>query len=545
MTRDGGELYNAAMVNKERVKKTAAGTVVGSGEKFSGKNPPVPADEILPEDRVRLPPVFGVRPGVYLAALYFVCIFIVIFFLLIYPGLSNPGSLGVFNSEPSGAAVRVDGIYRGTTPCEVFIPQGERLVEFVLPGFNPVTVETRIPGRIFASVFVPRRTPVTGVLEALRPLEPLILGAADFAAWSFGGEPTVAYQIPLSLSEGAYRGGPGAADPGVKEAMNGILDAALRFTSTRGALRDFLRARFLIDNGGLSPSPVTALNSGRAMLARLSETPGAAAAFADYLPPEMAALVKGSAWYARAVSTGTERNVPETAGDSQSPSSGSPRNLDVGGLAFREIAGGAFAAGATVPSGISAGGFRIAAGTVPPSVWETFLAANPRWDIQNATALIEEGLVTGDYLAPFTGGPPDAGVSSVSWYAAEAFCEWLTILLPPELASSHEVRLPVEAEWEYAVTVSEEIRDTTGSLWEWCKDPYAPLDFFCVTEEAAAAVGSPERSLRGGSWINQSGSQENPGSRRTGLRGSLPPDFCSPFVSFRPVIALKKGGTHE
>jgi hypothetical protein len=527
------------MVNKKKTKKT----IPGSGEKSDGKKTPILTDEILPEDRVRLPPVFGVRPGVYLAALYSVFIFIVIFFLLIYPGLSNPGSLGVFTSEPSGAAVRVDGIYRGSTPCEVFISQGERSVEFVLPGFNPVTVETRIPGRVFASFFVPLRTPVMGILEPLRPLEPLVLGAADFAAWSLAGEPTVAYQIPLSLSEGAYRGGPGAADPGVKEAMNGILDAALRFASTRAALRDFLRARFLIDNGGLSPSPVTVLNSGRAMLARLSKTPGAPAALADYLPPETAALVKGSAWYAKAVSAGTERDGPETAGNSRS--TGSPRSLEVGRLVFREIAEGAFIAGETVPPGISAGGFMAAVEAVPPSVWETFLSANPRWGIQNTAALREEGLVTGDYLLPFTGGPHDTGVSSISWYAAEAFCEWLTTLLPPELASSYEVRLPTGAEWEYAVTVSEEIRDTTGSLWEWCKDPYAPLDFFPATEEAIAAVGSPERSVRGGSWINQPGSLENAGSRRPGPRGSLPPGFCSPFVSFRPVIALKKGAADE
>ncbi|MDR2742632.1 MAG: SUMF1/EgtB/PvdO family nonheme iron enzyme [Treponema sp.] len=513
------------MINKKKAKQAATGGREWSGDKGQPQTAP---DEVLPEDRVVLPPVLGVRPGVYLAAFYFLIIFAVFFFTLIYPGLSKPGSAAVLHSEPEGAAVRIDGIYRGTTPCEIFVPKGKRVFEFVLPGFAPAVVESEIPGRVFASVLAPRRVLITGTLEAGDPLEPLVLGAADFADWSLAGEPTAAYQIPLSLSEGAYRAGPAAADPPVREAMGGVLDAALRFAVTRAALRDFLRAKFLLDNGGISPSPVSALASARELISRLSAAPEYAAVLAASLPPDAAAAVKDSAWYSGPSLLPAEEKTAVISGAG---------NLEIGGIAFKEIAGGGFVTGGTFPRRVSVEDFRIAAAAVSPSSWEAFLAANPRWNFQNAAALREQGLVTEDYLMPFTGGPPDAGVSSVSWYAAEAYCEWLTTLLPPAL-SSYEVRLPTETEWEYAAAGGA-IRDAGKSLWEWCKDSYAPLDFFSVPEEAAARMGSPERSLRGGSWINQ------PGSVNITTRASLPPQFCSPFVSFRPLISLKQGAENE
>jgi formylglycine-generating enzyme required for sulfatase activity len=72
-----------------------------------------------------------------------------------------------------------------------------------------------------------------------------------------------------------------------------------------------------------------------------------------------------------------------------------------------------------------------------------------------------------------------------------------------------------------------------GGLWEWCSDPYVPLNFLSADPEMIEKIASPERSLRGGSWVN------NPGLITAETRASLSPDNSSAFVSFRPVIARK------
>jgi hypothetical protein len=315
--------------------------------------------------------------------------------------------------------------------------------------------------------------------------------------------------------------------------MTELLKGAARFASTRAALRDLLRARFLIDNGGLSPSPLTLLHSVSEVLAYLAEVPGAAAWLADLLPPEAASLAAGSSWYTKSV-----ESVPLPAA---LPDSAPGNGISLGSLAFREIPGGKLIQGAPFPHPRPIEGFLIAETEVSAEAWELFLADNPEWRAENTGTLREKGLVNDEYLGePLYPPYPNPGVSGISWHAAKAYCAWLTGLLPESLAS-WEPRLPTEAEWEYAAKLAAPgdggsaggpvLKNMLGGLWEWCEEPFAPLSFFPAGDEAVRIVSSPERPLRGGSWINP------PESVGVETRASLPPSSCSPFVSFRPVIA--------
>jgi hypothetical protein len=318
--------------------------------------------------------------------------------------------------------------------------------------------------------------------------------------------------------------------------MDGLLEAALRFTVTKAALRDFSRAEMLAGNGGLAPSPVTLLRSARTMLSRASKTPGAARWLADLLPQEAAEILRSSSWYQK------NSAVPplppfSPAREGEFPGlPGLPAVFDLGGLRFQGLPGGSFIMGGGFPYPAQVEGFWIAAGEVSPESWGAFLGANPQWKPENAGSLAEQGLAGEDYLGDVPFAPP-GGVSGVSWYAAEAYCRWLTGLLPLDMAD-YEARLPLETEWEYAAKHAGSwglsLEGLLGSRWEWCGDPYAPLGFFSAREEYIRIVSSPERSLRGGAWINPAGSVG------VETRASLPPSACSAFVSFRPVIALRK-----
>ena len=462
------------------------------------------------DDQVRLKPVMGIRPGVWLTVLYSIILLGVLFFLLAFPGLINPGAALLIKTEPAGAAIRVDGVYMGTSGSadKIFVSKGTHTLEAVLPGFETASAVYEIPGRIFGSLFFPLRCPVEFTLETGDPAAAFAGAIADFAAWSFGGEPTAVWQIPLSLSEGAYRTGP-ENDPAVEE----LLQAASRFTVTRAALRDLVRAKIFLDSGGLSPSPAGLTDSISDILLFLSENPGSAEWLSGLLPPESAAVVRASNWYKSEFSAETHI-LPGS--DTGVPAAG---RFELAGLFFTGIpagtlvSGGFISSSAPFPHSADIKNFMISENPVPRTLFETFLNENPLWREEQSdlypAEIYERVEITG-----------------ISWFAAEAFCQWLTKRLPASMAAM-EVRLPTEAEWEYAAkTGIVNMGNSARAGWEWCADPFVPLPFIKVSNKAAQTAGSPERSLRG---------RPSPASAET--RASLPPDFSSPFVTFRPVIA--------
>jgi uncharacterized protein (TIGR02996 family) len=126
----------------------------------------------------------------------------------------------------------------------------------------------------------------------------------------------------------------------------------------------------------------------------------------------------------------------------------------------------------------------------------------------------------------------DLPVETVSWDDCQQFCRQLG-----ERAGK-SLRLPTEAEWEYACRagtstsffVGEVLRgeqanfggsvgkttavgsfppnawglfDMHGNVWEWCADWYAPFGKEEVQDPAGPATGTA-RVLRGGSWNDQS-----------------------------------------
>jgi hypothetical protein len=233
----------------------------------------------------------------------------------------------------------------------------------------------------------------------------------------------------------------------------------------------------------------------------LSENPGSAAWLASLLPPESAALLKASAWY----KTAGEAAAP--AADFSPPESANklPAVFQLAGLTFNRNEG-----------------VLVCSSQIPVSVFMRFIEEKPEWKAEQRDRLVEAGLAGSAYLAEVS-APGDA-ITRISWFAAQAFCEWLTAQLPASMRG-YKVSLPHEALWQQASTSFNE-----SSLWEWCADPYIPLPFIKASDEKAALVGSPERVIR---------SRISPNARAAGKtegRASLPPDFCPPVVTFRPVI---------
>jgi formylglycine-generating enzyme required for sulfatase activity len=155
-------------------------------------------------------------------------------------------------------------------------------------------------------------------------------------------------------------------------------------------------------------------------------------------------------------------------------------------------------------------------------------------------------------------------VENVSWDDAAEFCKKLS------QATGKTVRLPTEAQWEYACRAGSKTRfsygddpdyanlgdyawynanseskthpvgqkkpnawglyDVHGNVWQWCSDWYA--DSYANannTNPEGPGTGS-NRVLRGGSW------DYTPQRCRSALRYWFAPDFRSTLFGFRVVV---------
>jgi len=183
---------------------------------------------------------------------------------------------------------------------------------------------------------------------------------------------------------------------------------------------------------------------------------------------------------------------------------------------------------------------------------------------------------------------PSRPVVNISWYQATAYCAWLTDRLigfiqaqdAAQLLPGQAVRLPTEAEWEYAARgesgrrypwgeetpdaqrvncdltkvghltsvgifpgdcTPDGVLDLAGNVWEWCLDAYRE-DFYAecrgqgtLPDPLAQGDGEVSRVLRGGAF--PFGASDLRASNRHGLG----PETRYRHVGFRCVLALPRG----
>ncbi len=136
--------------------------------------------------------------------------------------------------------------------------------------------------------------------------------------------------------------------------------------------------------------------------------------------------------------------------------------------------------------------FTIARRPVTNATWLTFAEGGGyvrrEWWSDEGWAWKEEYDITHHHPG-VAAAPPEAPVSHVSCFEADAFASW------------SGARLPTEHEWEKAST-SEQL-DVAGHVWEWTSSTFAGYPGFVpypYREYSEVFFGPEYRVLRGGSW---------------------------------------------
>lgn len=161
---------------------------------------------------------------------------------------------------------------------------------------------------------------------------------------------------------------------------------------------------------------------------------------------------------------------------------------------------------------------------------------------------------------------PNRPVEMVNWTDAQEFCEAFGKL------TDRAIRLPTEAEWEYACRAGSSseywngngeaalkkvgwyggekgpskgqtqpvgkldknpwgLFDVHGNVWEWCEDGYTNYPSEDQTDPIEQSNAS-SRVLRGGSWFN------DPGNCRAAYRTGIAPTDRSNYCGFRVCFRL-------
>lgn len=438
----------------------------------------------------------GMKPGQYLFYLYSAILLAVLFFILVFPGLRNSGSVVSFDSAPEETSVWMDGQYVGATPCSSFIPEGKHKFVFRKEGYRDRTEEKEIGGRIFASLIFPAKDKIETNLEPDNPDKILEKGFLEFSEWGLINSFSGSYQ-PEPVLEMAARSVP--AELRGSEKVQAFIKDSIRNVYSSALLEDYINA-YRIINGSTEGIPITEAHLGQCRY-------------------------KGT----ESISPKADLPLAETRENRTG-------DMNVLGMTLTEVPGGTYILGnkaksiptESAPALYTKKTERVyISEQVTVAQFRAFTEAGNKWSRENIRNLMAEKLVTDMYLKPNQDLSKDENpVTYISWHAAEAYCAWLTEQLPVQLKEKYMFRLPTEYEWE-AWARSSEGRQT---VWDWCGNWYFPADTFY---EGTAPFDGAERAVRGGSWMNDKGTVS------VWSRGCQPPDWCTPVLGFRVVLAGK------
>ena len=538
-------------------------------------------NEDIEKASVKLKPIFGIKPGMYLTIIYSIIVLLVLFFIFIVPGLRNNGEKVSVETVPSGAAVYVDNVYRGTSPVTFFAEKGERQFRLEKKYFENVQFTDKLSGRIFGSLFFPKKYNISKNIKLTDPEGFLSKRFKEISSYALIENYYDHYQMPHLISRTVIEFLAGNTPNNNKSLYNFLYALRVNLGSPE-MVEDYIRAVGLMEpvNSGTDNSQNSNMKVLFNFFDKENNTNGLMLGILKAYSKNDKTSAKDTLSGFLDINTELKDLVNKYQNDNLlSKPKITGNRINVNGLNFVEISSGSYFSGSEQPQSAENILNNISLSSFPHTEkinelyildkeltrgdYLLFLKENPTWNLENIKSLIDNNLVTENYLAFQDMASQAEPIANISWYAASAYCKWLETKLPGNLLSTYRVKLPSEAEWEAAAILNDTdnghyifknfgsdsalpadfsregkagLYDMKGNLWEWNDNWYFPTD----SENGQYGLNNTlyegvEKSVRGGSWANLKS------DINIYTRASQDPAWCTPFLGFRPVLVKKNG----
>lgn len=448
---------------------------------------------------VKLKPLFGMQPGVYLTILYITVFLLVLFFVAFLPGILHSGKRVTFTSSVEPSVVTVDGTYIGSAPVTAFIEPGSHEATFSYEGVGSITTTFEVGHPVFLTWLFPRSQEVLSgnFIQDIPAFGNYLQSMFDQAiAWSAIIDFNEVYHRPPLFKQVATTAV--ALDfQRVEVALNDFFTQSLNYITSKAMLEDYQEALTIIrEQSVLGESEITTLSQHLEKIITLFNE--------DQSNSNIGTTVAFEQVSSQRVSL--EIPIPGV-----SPITGfSYENHDVVvGKQVLERYPGVH----ELAMEVTVGSFAIGALEISEYLWAHFIDANPYWSKGNIDKLIADGMVDEMYLAgvyPTTSIISNQPIRNISWYAATAFTEWLGKI------TGKQVFLPTNAQWEAAArsvsgksfqkgTMALVERDGPSSMlggyWEFTSESFVPLARYTGIKPSKDSLAS-DIVIKGGSYLN-------------------------------------------
>ncbi len=464
----------------------------------------------LPEvDPVVLKPWHGIRPAYYILAFYFLVILVLFFLICLLPGLVSDRTYVEFDTSLPILGVYEDGRYLGNGyETKLETTAGEHTYSFTYEGIEIGRQTETVKRHYFFTLFSHKSTVITPVLtynDEVRE-KAVEVCASDIASFSPITDFSGSAVYPSVMRKFAET----AAAMGITDVRDIWLYSLLHVTSET-MFNDYVGAKAVLEESGITY--------------RTDES--------DRIEDFLVSLYGDG--------TCSTYTKTDSTSDINVKKNGSFYTYSEGTVTLGKTTSSSYPESDYIPVTVSYPQFSISGSLITENEYAQFVDANPKWSRDNLEELVNEGLADSNYLKNITlSSRSSRAIRYISWYAAEAYCQWRSG------KDGVEYALPTLTEWTVAalsasdkpyvtsiIFVENDSSSPTGlmgQLWDMTGTVYMPL-MRLVADETVSRLEElfpyDDIIVMGGSYVNENISSDDIG---TSAKAS-----CSPFNGFRLV----------